>query len=216
MTSSTPNEYQGQTANIKINIVSHVKQNYRGLDEAIKEDNLIRETQEELTDDLEKEYYVISDRVSTDCNLYPEYSSTGYTFDEITGQFTLDSYNLTDFSYQENFNDYVYNGTYSCQDGATTCNELYYQDNDGQCYKYTVTKEPTSTQGLWKNGDNYKFISPYNNILKYNNTTYHIDSIDADGYITLKESNAPQSLNWLDLTVSGIGTEDDPYVVYNG
>ena len=73
-----------------------------------------------------------------------------------------------------------------------------------------------SYQGLYKDGDTYKFIDSSRNNLTYNSIKYHIDSVDADGYITLKESNAPQSLNWLDLTVSGIGTEDDPYVVYNG
>lgn len=213
--SSTSNDYQGKEANIKINVKSHVNQAYRGLDEAIKEDNIIRENIS--TENLNESYYDITKVESVGCSDYDtyDYHSTSYTFDEKTGKFTLNEYNLNDFSSQDTFNDFVYNGTYGCQN-ASECNELYYKDTDGQCIKYTTNASNVSYDGLYLNNNIYKFIGSSRNNLKYNSTTYQIDSVDADGYITLKNNSSIQSLNWLDLTVSGTGTTNDPYVVYNG
>ena len=225
MLPNIPSEFQGKNASIKIDIKSHVKQYYRGLDEAIKEDNLIRETTTDLTEDfvnsLNKTDFYIFNKSEEPCpNSKPTYFSTGYTFDETTGMFKLDDYNLNDY-YQGN--DFIYDGTYRCfyADGQE-CNfdqsVIYYSNYaNGECIRYFISNNYSYAHwGLYKNGDTYKFVGDKTSNLNLNNVSYIIDSIDADGYITFKESGAPQSLNWFDLTVSGKGTYDDPYYVYNG
>ena len=89
MRANTPNELQGENADIKININSHVKQAYRGLDEAIKEDSLVRETS--IPDSSTQTYFDVNTEESygyyydVDNYLY----ATSYTFEETSGTFTL-------------------------------------------------------------------------------------------------------------------------------
>ena len=212
MRANTPNELQGENANIKINVQSHVKQAYRGLDEAIKEDSLVRETS--LPDSSNQTYYDINTEESYDYYDFYNYQyATSYTFDETSGTFTLNDPLL----YKDSQDNFVFYGTYTCEDDNNYCSNLYYIDSEyGEEVYYHTIESTTSYQGLYKDGEVYRFIDSSKNYLKYNNQTYQIDSVDADGYITLKDNSSILSLNWLDLTVSGIGTEDDPYVVYNG
>ncbi len=216
MRSLTDTNVKGSLANVKINVHGHVLQEYRGLDEAIKEDNLVRNgpiptnnyNPAEFIWDIKK-----TNVTNITTQLYAYYSSTYKIKDVGTG-----SIHQLQFELVNSFTSPRHNNLFTCDSEVKgdTCETLYFNESGANAtYKYEFIKSYINDSGIYLNNGVYKFNSSEKNYLQlpqWGDKVVRILSIDEDGYLTLDDSSITM-LNWYDLTVSGIGTKDNPYKI---